>query len=315
MILDENLASIVKSEPKSKASREAKRLGLKYMGFGRYANKEGKISYIVDQKTDKLVPFKGREHLQKVYDQSFELKSKNEPKSFEKVNALDQQAKELSSLYSQRHREDKKILFFKSKEINGKKKLLSSIYNDTVFSDAEKSALKDYRDGAYESINQYLYNGYNPEDPSSAMGDWYVKTLDDAFEGTELPTPVSAYTGLGAEYTVDNLNPGQSYIFKGYISTSLDWHAPIDSFSQTQTKGKKDVKIVLQIDVSAGAKAIYLDGALNDESMENELLLRRGSKVKIISGPHMLDEDLLRGEFADADTNVALFHCELINDE
>lgn len=72
---------------------------------------------------------------------------------------------------------------------------------------------------------------------------------------------------------------------------------------------------MLQIDLPAGSKAIYLDGALDHESTENEVLVNRGSKIKIISGPHMMDEEILKGEFADADTDIALFHCQLVNEE
>ena len=45
--LTENLVGHVKSEPKSKAAHQAKKLGLKYFGFGRYGDHEGKVSYVV----------------------------------------------------------------------------------------------------------------------------------------------------------------------------------------------------------------------------------------------------------------------------
>ena len=44
--LDESLASQMMVEPSSEAAAMAKKMSLTYAGFGRYADKSGKIKYI-----------------------------------------------------------------------------------------------------------------------------------------------------------------------------------------------------------------------------------------------------------------------------
>jgi hypothetical protein len=52
--------------------------------------------------------------------------------------------------------------------------------------------------------------------------------------------------------------------------------------------------------------------AVSDNSGERETLLPRGSKVKILTGPHVLDSNLFTDAYGT--TTIALFHCQLVED-
>jgi len=66
--LEESLAAEIKSEPKSMAAKQARKMGLSYVGFGRYADNKGRVAYTVEN--DRLVPFKSMEHIVNLYDKA-----------------------------------------------------------------------------------------------------------------------------------------------------------------------------------------------------------------------------------------------------
>ena len=93
------------------------------------------------------------------------------------------------------------------------------------------------------------------------------------------------------------------------MSTSIDFNTAISSFADADMRS--DAAVVLQVEVSKGQKSIYVD-PLSANSGKRETLLPRGSRIKVISGPHMMDYGILN---PDADEmQIALFHCELMED-
>lgn len=298
--LAESLAAEIKSEPKSAAAKEARRLGLNYMGFGRYADNQGKIAYIVDN--DRLVPFKSSKDISSMYSKSLAAPTQEK----EKTNT---DVKFYNDALNRRTKEDDRILRQKGKENNALAKELNNLYKPNMFSQEEIQALQYYTSDGYEVINKYLYKGYEPnttEDQANQI-EATVNALDSAFEGTQAPFAYTVYAGLSSRYSPDKINSGGEYIFRGYLSTSLDFNTAI-GISNTDSRNGS---VVLQIEVSKGQKSIYAD-SLSANAGERETLLPRGSRIKVISGPHLMDYSIINPDANEM--QISLFHCELMED-
>lgn len=300
--LEESLAAEVKTEPKTMAAKQARKMGLTYMGFGRYADSKGQVAYTVIK--DKLVPYKRDEHIEKLYDKA------DMTNNVEKANEYFKQADELYKTKKIRAKEDKNVLSTKSKEVIAVAKQLSSLYRPEMFDDAELQAIQDYTGDSFIDINRYLYKGHD-EGVDANRADVIGQTidaLDSAFEETEAPFPFTVYSGLSGRYRAEKIVPGNEYIFRGYISTSLSHDVAISGFTDSKES------VVLQIEVGKGQKAIYVDSVSSIDG-ELETLLPRGSKVKIISGPHPLPTEVVGfGYTGEAESKVNLFHCKLVQD-
>lgn len=298
--LEESLAAEIKSEPKSAAAKQARKMGLTYVGFGRYADNKGRVSYIVNN--DRLVPFKGQEEVGKMFDKSSSINND------EKSKELFKQADQYYKINNKRSKEDNRILSQKDKEVIKTAKQLGSFYRPEMFDDAELDAIINYTGDAFNEINRYLYKGHDEgadANRADAVGRM-VDALDSAFDETQAPFPFTVYSGLSGRYKAEKIQPGGEYIFRGYISTSLSHDVAISGFTDSAEP------VVLQIEVAKGQKAIYVDN-LSSTDGELETLLPRGSKVKIISGPHSLPWSAIRGDSEDQSA-IQLFHCTLVQD-
>lgn len=300
--LEESLAAEIKSEPKTAAAKQAKKMGLAYVGFGRYADNKGRVAYVVDN--DRLVPFKGQQDAAKLYDKA---DMTNNP---EKSREMLSQANQISKTHNKRTKEDRKILSQKDKDVTKVAKQLSSLYRPEMFDEAELQAIEAYTGDAYADINRYLYKGHD-EGIDANMADEIgrmINDLDSAFDGTQAPFPFTVYSGLSGRYKASKIQAGQEYVFRGYISTSLSHDVSISGFTDSPEP------VVLQIEINKGAKAIYVDG-ISAVDGELETLLPRGSKVKIISGPHPLPKSVVGMNFDEDDQSaIQLFHCKLVQD-
>jgi hypothetical protein len=287
--LSETLADEVKSEPKTNASREARQLGLTYVGFGRYANDKGQVAYIVDN--DRLIPYKSREEVQNSWNKTGSDKSE-------------------VAVYNKRQKADTKIVREKDKEIQALNSSLYNFYKPNMFDEEELNAISEYTADAYEYINSYLYKGH--EKGTSADQDQYINrlitALDSSFEDAEAPFPYTVYSGLSSRYKPDKLKQGSEYIFRGYVSTSISFGVAIDSFSDSDWT---DSPVVLQIEIDKGQKSIYVDPVFSNPG-EGETLLPRGSKIQIMSGPHLIDDTIISNN--PRGSKIHLFHCQLVED-
>lgn len=314
----ESLAAEIKSEPKTAASRQAKQLGLTYAGFGRYADRKGNIAYLVHD--DKLVPYKRRDDLSSMYSKTFDMPDTPKPltakkgmsaKGPDKKQLAQQTAKFYHTALKKRESADMETLRQKNKEAAKYKESLYNFYTRKNFSEEEQDALEWYTGDGYEYINKYLYKGH--DEGASYQDDMTVKkaikNLDSAFEDMEAPFKYSVYTGLSTRYKSDKFKPGSEYIFRGYVSTSLDYETAIDGFSQI---GINDKAVILQVEIKKGQKSIFVDG-LSANSGEGETLLPRGSRIKVISGPHPVENSLV--SLHNDEGYIHLFHCEIIEDK
>jgi hypothetical protein len=302
--LSESLAAEVKSEPKSGASREARKLGLIYMGFGRYADSKGKVSYIVDN--DRLVPYKGREEVQSMYSKSITPSAQMKDV---KGKAKPNEAAFYNTTLNKRDREDKKLIKQKSKEAQAVNNQLYKFYVPSMFDQTELDAIEYYTAEGFETINRYLYKGHdqNVSPDQDNMINSTIEALDSSFEESQAPFPYTVYSGLSSRYDPSKFKPGAEYIFRGYVSTSIDFGTAIGGFAGTDT----DSPVVLQIEISKGQKSIYVD-SISTNAGEGETLLPRGSRIKVISGPHKIDDTIINPN--PSGSTVHLFHCQLIED-
>lgn len=300
--LVESLALEVKSEPTSNAAREARKLGLTYVGFGRYADNKGQVAYVVDN--DRLVPFKRREEVQAMHAKTMQPTAN--ALTSDKNRIAQDQANFYTDVLNTRDREDSRIIKEKNKEAAAYDKGLLKSYKPNMFDQAELDAISFYKNEGSEAINKYLYKGHDQgvDVNQAAQIESAVQAMDSAFENTQSPFAYTAYTGLSGRYSPESFTQNGEYIFRGYTSASLDFTTAIDSL---QDGGG----VVLQIEVSKGQKAIYAD-AVTDSIGEKETLLPRGSKIQIISGPHNINDAIVS---ANPQGNIiSLFHCQLVED-
>jgi hypothetical protein len=312
--LEESLAAEIKTEPKTAASKEARKLGLTYMGFGRYADNKGRLAYVVHD--DRLVPYKSRDDLDDMYYKV----SSSTPFTAKKSLAVNQKPDKASQLkqefdfhdkvFKNRQKEDNKVLSQKNKEAQALSNELYKFYNPNMFDENEVRALEEYTSEAFEDINRYLYKGHD----EGVTGDkdqylnFLISSLDSAFEDTQAPFAYTVYSGLSARYKPEKIQPGGEYIFRGYLSTSISYGTAIDSFADTDFSDKA---VVLQIEISKGQKSIYVD-PLSTHQGEGETLLPRGSRIKVISGPHIIDSSIVSN--GEGESQIYLFHCQLMED-
>jgi hypothetical protein len=307
----ESLAAEIKSEPKSNASREARRLGLTYVGFGRYADNKGRVAYLVDN--DRLVPFKSQEDVQGMYKKAREMPSS------ESTKALEAQADDHNRVLTNRSMEDEKIANRKMKEAVKTNETLTKAFPASMFDENEMAALQEYTNQGFGPVNRFLYKGLD-DDATQEDADYIngiIEGMDSAFSDSKAPMSYTVYTGLSQRYTSDNFVPGRDYIFRGYVSTTLDYNTAIELFTE-----QNEDSVILQIEVSKGQNAIHVSGFSNVNADEDEFLqteemetiLPRGSKIKIISGPHVIMTDAINKDRYGGEWSVNIFHCQLIQD-
>lgn len=306
--IQESLAAELKSEPKTAAAKEARKLGLTYIGFGRYADNKGQIAYIVDN--DRLIPYKSEDELGSMYNKEKMAPKKVNTSAKGSANQTQQEPgwKYYSDALSKRQKQDNEIVTQKMKDIDAASRELEKFYKPGMFSEDELNAISEYTNEGYAQVNRYLYKGHDPE--ATPEEDEYlaqmIEGLDSAFEETQAPFSYTVYSGLSSRYSADKIIPGEEYIFRGYLSTSLSFDVSISSFAEGENA------VVLQIEIAKGQKSIYVD-SLSEHQGEAETLLPRGSKIKVISGPHITDYSIVN---TNADPmNIALFHCVLVEDE
>lgn len=307
-LLVENLVGHVKSEPKSKAARQAKKLGLKYFGFGRYGDHEGKVSYVVQN--DKLVPFSSGKDLNKMLSKSFTDKDAN-------TKTL---AAQSISVVKKRYKEDEKIIKQDQKIIEKVHRQLTNSF--VPLNPDEENSLSWYAMSGYLNINNYLYNGHQEGTRYSDAQDLEqkVQILDNVFAKTGAPFDYTTYSGLSERYNPKDFEIGNDYTFRGFISTSLDYKLCITDFTD-KPKKKKSGRVILQLEVRQGHPSIYLDPIVKDVTSKNEYetLLPRGTTIRVKSGPHKISSEVFMGvdgqSHEQTDDNVFVFHCELVEDE
>lgn len=270
-------------EPTTPAAKQAKQLGLQYVGFGRYEDpRTGQVSHIVQN--DRLVPFNAAVRT-KTYQQ--------------------QQADDITGFSAS--------LTPNLEQLNSS---LTQAYDPGMFSNDELDTIAEYTDSAFFDINDKLYAlplG-TPSDQIVPQYDGdripqYVAAMDSAMSKTQAPEAFVVYTALGKEYNLDDFKVGSQFAFKGFRSTTINTNIALNYNPRVADSGAKRTIYALQINVPAGAQGIYVEDISRNPG-ENEFILPRGSRLQIKSGPNKIV-----GSNANFNTNsheVYFYNCDLV---
>ena len=294
-------------EPSSATAIQARKMNLTYVGFGRYEDQTGRLAYIV--KNNQLIPFRGKDEVAKIAqtaNDSFGVKD-------EKLSDIAQAAEKGNSALKEVDVRVKRYIQKKEKELNNTAGELANFYKPNVFTPEELDSLNYYTEEGYGPINRYLYKGFDdtttPEDAQNIVDN--IENIDSAFDETGAPFDYTVYTALSQRYDYNKIKPGSDYIFRGYISTSLDHNVATDLFMFMNDTDPNAVGTLLEIDIKTGQKSIYMEN-ISYHTGEFETLLPRGTKLKIVSGPHMVDHSTLSGSLYK--NQVALFKCSIVDE-
>lgn len=240
-------------EPSSQAAQQAQRLGLSYVGFGRYEDpKTNQITHIVQN--HQLVPFR-------------KIVKTNSYKS----NPPDDVNQFMSAL---------------SPEVEEVNQILTNIYSPKLYDEAEIDAIQQFSGQAYSDINDILaklpagipvkqIQPISPDDSVTAL----IATLDSAMKKSRSPMDFITYTKLSDDVRQTDVVPGTQFKFKGFRNTSVNLANVVTPEDESCT--------VLQIRVKKNARGIYTAN-YSQNPEECEFVLPRGAKLEVISGPTKL---------------------------
>jgi hypothetical protein len=270
-------------EPSSVAAIQAKKLGLQYVGFGRYEDpKTQQITFIVQN--DRLVPFS-----KAIKSNTFKQASQDDYGNFVKQTG---------------------------DSINQMQAFLVDYYKPEYFEDAELSAIESYTGDGYTGINQKLYslptgikgNQIEPDFDGDLIPQ-QVQSLDSALSKLKTPADFQTYIGIGSGYNITDFSPGKTAVFKGFRSTTINPNVALNNNTRTGVTDQKKQTVVLQIKVPKGSTGMLVDD-FSASPGESEFLLPRASKIQIVGGPNKLvGSNAFTG---DSSLEVLYFDCKLV---
>jgi hypothetical protein len=270
-------------EPKSASAAAAKKLGLQYVGFGRYEDPNTQqITHIVQN--DRLVPFSKASKTA-----TFKKQSSDDYGSYVKglMPEIDQ------------HNSD-----------------LTKYYVPETYTEDELDAVESYTGNDFLEMNDKLYSlptgipaeKIQPEFDGDDVPD-RIADLDSALERVRSPKDFITYTGLSTELSAEDFIPGKKFRFKGYRSTSINPNIALNYNSRVNKDLQRKQTVMLQIRVPKGSNGLFVED-FSANPGESEFLLPRGSKVKIVGGPNKLVGS--NAYTGDSGLEVLYFDCVLV---
>jgi hypothetical protein len=273
-------------EPKSASSAEAARLGLVYVGFGRYEDPNtNQVTHIV--KDDRLIPYK-----KAIKTNSFKKTSGDDFGNY--MNDLKGEVEQL-------HDE------------------LVDYYLPENFDEDELSAIESYTGEDYIDINDKLYSlptgipadQIEPEYSGDNLSDT-ISALDSALNKMPAPKDFLVYINLGDSYKLEDLSPGKKFRFKGFRSTTLNPSIAINFGASTTGESRRKQTILIQLHVKKGSKGLYVDD-FSSVPGEGEFLLPRATTIRITGGPSKLvGSNAYSGQM---NQQVLFFSAEIVNNK
>lgn len=259
-------------EPSSEAAVQAKRMGLAYVGFGRYEDpKTNQVTHIVQN--HKLVPFR---------------------KAVKTNEYRGQQADDIGSFIN--------VLSPEVQEVND---LLNQAFPPQNYDETELNAIQEFTSGAYANINDMLatlpagisakkIQPTGPDDNSPAI----IAALDSAIKKSRSPTDFIAYAKIDMDIA-GNLAAGQAFKFKGFRSTSVN-------LANVLPPGE-DQAMLLQINVRKNAHGLYTANYSQNPD-ELEFILPRGAKIEVLEGPtRLVGSD---AQLGGKNKQITFFNCQ-----
>lgn len=278
--------SYATKEIQSKAAQDAAKMGLQYVGFGRYTDpKSGQVTHIVQD--ERLVPFK-----RAIKTNTF------------KTNSADDYGL-LSSIYQPQ-----------TDELNA---ALTSSFPPNKYSDSELKSLYNFTNGRYAEINSRLSNlplgvsakEIEPTTPDDDLPD-LIADLDNIMKKSRAPGDFIAYCRLHSDIDPYSIQPGSKFAFKGFRSLTTSLNNTVndqDSSVQTSPAGREMIS-VMQIRIRKNNRGIYA-ADYSPNANENEFILPRGTIVHIHDGPKTLVGSSAQRQIMNQE--VAYFDCTIKN--
>lgn len=272
--------------PMDSTAAQAQKMGLIYVGFGRYKDpNSGQITYI--SQNGKLIPYR-----QAVKTNTFKQNSTDDIGAYKE--AINPETSELHEFLVANYQPDK--------------------YNDK-----QLDAIYNYTNGGYADINSRLSQlpagvtskQIEPESVDDSLPEM-IDSLDSAIKKTRSPMDFLVYCNLGSDIEIDNLVSGINFVLKGYMNTSIDVTSVIDNADMSRVSpvtGRTQVA-VLQILIKKNSKGIYLsDFSATPE--DTEFLLPRDSVLTVTTGPNQLVGG--HGMSENINLEVVYYECVLNN--
>lgn len=278
--------SFASTEPSSPAAQQAAKMGLQYVGFGRYTDpKSGQVTHIVQD--ERLVPFK-----RAVRTNTFKNDSSDD-------YGL------LSAIYQPQ-----------TDELNN---ALKSSFPPNKYSDQELKSLYQFTNGRYAEINNRLCNlpsgvsakEIEPTTPDDDLPDLIVD-LDNIMKKSRAPGDFIAYCRLSSDIDPYSIQPGSKFSFKGFRSITTSLNNTVndqDAAVQTSPAGREMIPI-MQIRVRKNNRGIYASD-YSPNADENEFILPRGTQIHIHDGPKTLVGSSAQRQIMSQE--VAYFDCTIKN--
>lgn len=252
----------VGQEPDTPASKQAKKLGLAYVGFGRYMDPESQqVTHLVQD--GKLTPFnravRTNSFLAHGQDDTGLLGAITQPENDELHN------------------------------------ILLKHYSAAKYDDRELDAIHHFTDLGHIDINRRL--GLLPADihpkkierqaPDDPLPD-IIGSLDSAVKRGRAPQDFITYSKLHDDMDLKALKPGSEFKFKGFRNTSISLPTVLNSSDKTKLgSGGRPVVSLLQMNIKKHTRGLYASD-YSPTPDDREFILPRGAHVRIVDGPKML---------------------------
>ena len=265
--INEDLKQL-KVEQSVTAAKQAKKLGLSYVGFGRYIDpKTNQVTHIV--LNDKLTVFN-----RAVKTNTFQT---NNSDDYGNYGAF--VAPELEQIHA----------------------LMTSTYTPDKYDDNELDAIYAYTNnvastggssptgGSYADINLRL-TSVPTGTPAikiekTSLQDTipeFVETMDSAMKKVRCPIDFMAYTSLSSDFNIDDFQPGRVLKFKGYRNTSINLNAVLNAVQSKNTgSGGRPQVIVLQLIIPKNSRGVYA-ADFSPNAAYGEFILPRGTVIEVM---------------------------------
>ncbi len=139
----------------------------------------------------------------------------------------------------------------------------------------ETKALRRYQSaqGYYNFMNLSLRDPTYTTTPENQAA---IAHMDAVMARSEVKEPIIAMRGMNFRGASEKFKVGQTYTDKGFVSTTIDT-TTAHQFAGARPNGEQaGSRVVCEIHIPAGAKAVYLKG-----KGESELLLDRGASFRV----------------------------------
>lgn len=261
MKLNESLDDLM-TEPLGKASQQAKRKGLVYVGFGRYLDpKSRQVTHV--NNNDQLIPFN----------------------QIIQTNTFQQQGQDDIGLVGQALRPE-------TDELHS---ILTQHYSKTKYDSRELEALKHYTDLGHIDINHRLSqipvdtpaHQIERQFPEDNLPD-IIGSLDSALKKSRAPMDFTTYAKLHDDTDLSVLKPGNSFKLRSYRNSSIHLPTVVGSTPPKLTSPEgRPMMALLKLNIRKNSRGLYASDYSTTPD-DREFLIPRGAEIRITDKPKVL---------------------------